>query len=173
MISWHRFYDPTTGRYITADPIGLAGGMNLYAYVGGDPVNLSDFEGLAADGMQYGPFDANNCRWEKDTYAGDIIDTKRIVDYPGKTKAQIDKIAYKLKCLALRRLGIKCPPRPFFYHERTRLKIIYQQMERFFRVCYDECREKVISKTPLGPAEATGDTEYSWELLSEELRILF
>jgi RHS repeat-associated protein len=46
VISWHRFYDPETGRYITADPIGLAGGMNLYAYVVGDPVNLIDPTGL-------------------------------------------------------------------------------------------------------------------------------
>ncbi len=46
MISWHRFYDPTTGRYITADPIGLAGGINLYAYVGANPVNLMDPMGL-------------------------------------------------------------------------------------------------------------------------------
>ncbi len=44
--NWHRFYDPTIGRYITADPIGLAGGMNLYAYVGGDPVNWTDPKGL-------------------------------------------------------------------------------------------------------------------------------
>jgi hypothetical protein len=46
VISWHRFYDPETGRYISADPIGLAGGMNLYAYVGGNPVNWVDPEGL-------------------------------------------------------------------------------------------------------------------------------
>ncbi len=46
--NWHRFYDPETGRYITADPIGLAGGMNLYAYVAGDPVNAVDPEGLMA-----------------------------------------------------------------------------------------------------------------------------
>ena len=44
--NWHRFYDPETGRYITADPIGLAGGINLYAYVGGDPVNAVDPWGL-------------------------------------------------------------------------------------------------------------------------------
>ena len=46
MISWHRFYDPETGRYISADPIGLAGGVNLYAYVQNNPVNWIDPEGL-------------------------------------------------------------------------------------------------------------------------------
>jgi uncharacterized protein RhaS with RHS repeats len=48
VISWHRFYDPETGRYISADPIGLAGGMNLYAYVGGDPINWIDPTGYVA-----------------------------------------------------------------------------------------------------------------------------
>jgi RHS repeat-associated protein len=42
----HRDYDPTTGRYIQADPIGLGGGSNLFAYVGGNPVNRIDPEGL-------------------------------------------------------------------------------------------------------------------------------
>jgi uncharacterized protein RhaS with RHS repeats len=46
VISWHRFYDPTTGRYISADPIGLGGGINLYGYVSNDPVNLVDIFGL-------------------------------------------------------------------------------------------------------------------------------
>lgn len=38
----NRFYDPNTGRYISADPTGLAAGTNLYAYVGGNPLNYID-----------------------------------------------------------------------------------------------------------------------------------
>jgi RHS repeat-associated protein len=44
--NYHRYYDPRTGRYLTPDPIGLAGGINLYAYVQNNPKNSSDFNGL-------------------------------------------------------------------------------------------------------------------------------
>ena len=36
----------TLGRFLQTDPIGVAGGVNLYAYVGNDPLNLIDPYGL-------------------------------------------------------------------------------------------------------------------------------
>jgi RHS repeat-associated protein len=45
----NRYYDPATGRFTQPDPIGLAGGMNLYGYANGDPVNFTDPFGLYAD----------------------------------------------------------------------------------------------------------------------------
>lgn len=47
-LSYHRarFYKPQLGRFLQPDPIGYAAGLNLYAYVGGDPVNFIDPWGL-------------------------------------------------------------------------------------------------------------------------------
>jgi RHS repeat-associated protein len=42
----NRSYDPNTARFTQEDPIGLAGGMNLYGFAAGDPVNYSDPFGL-------------------------------------------------------------------------------------------------------------------------------
>jgi len=47
----YRAYDPNTGRWLSRDPIGENGGINLYGYVKGNPVNFIDPEGLFFQGV--------------------------------------------------------------------------------------------------------------------------
>ncbi len=42
-----RWYDPETGRWLSKDPIGLSGGLNLYAFCGNESLNVDDPTGLA------------------------------------------------------------------------------------------------------------------------------
>ncbi|MFC4158754.1 RHS repeat-associated core domain-containing protein [Chitinimonas lacunae] len=42
----HRYYDPELGRYISQDPLGVAGGSNAYRYAGASPLNFIDPLGL-------------------------------------------------------------------------------------------------------------------------------
>jgi RHS repeat-associated protein len=44
-----RFYDATTGRFLSEDPIGMVGGLNVYRYAEGDPISLVDPLGLKSD----------------------------------------------------------------------------------------------------------------------------
>lgn len=44
--NWHRYYDPVTARYLSVDPLGLAGGLNPFNYAASNPATLSDPTGL-------------------------------------------------------------------------------------------------------------------------------
>ena len=46
LYNFYRTYDPSTGRYLEADPIGHRGGPNLYAYAEANPLRFLDPYGL-------------------------------------------------------------------------------------------------------------------------------
>ena len=51
--NWHRTYDPSTGRYLQSDPLGIGAGPNVYAYGAGNPISNTD-----PDGQCIGPLAA-------------------------------------------------------------------------------------------------------------------
>ena len=64
----NRYYDPTFGRFLVRDPIRFQGGMNLYEYCGGNPVNFVDpFGHKPQIHMEAGP---GNYAWLKLQYNG-------------------------------------------------------------------------------------------------------
>jgi RHS repeat-associated protein len=50
--NYYRSYHPAIGRYSRSDPSGYRGGLNSYAYAGGNPLLLGDPFGLAPFGLE-------------------------------------------------------------------------------------------------------------------------
>jgi RHS repeat-associated protein len=50
----NRYYDPSTGRFMQEDPLGIGGGLNTYGFAGGDPINYSDPFGLCVEDLCIG-----------------------------------------------------------------------------------------------------------------------
>ena len=74
---WHmgaRKYDPVLGRWLSRDPIGFGGGMNLYEYAGNDPVDYVDVTGRipAVGGLIGGSINAANT-WAAGGDALDVV----------------------------------------------------------------------------------------------------
>ena len=55
----HRYYDPSRGRFLTRDPIGYEGGVNIYAYSTNNPTNLIDPDGLDVLVIEQGRTEGN------------------------------------------------------------------------------------------------------------------
>jgi len=53
--NYHRYYNPSTGAYLSKDPIGLGGGTNLFLYALGRPNNFIDPLGLQSGGPYHPP----------------------------------------------------------------------------------------------------------------------
>ncbi|HEV2473215.1 MAG TPA: RHS repeat-associated core domain-containing protein, partial [Chthonomonadales bacterium] len=69
-LAGYRYYDGTTGRFVTRDPISYAGGVNVYGYVGNDPQSEADPAGLfhmivviGSDGLGTGEIIADPGDW--------------------------------------------------------------------------------------------------------------
>jgi RHS repeat-associated protein len=70
----HRYYDPDTGRFLTRDPSGYEGGVNVYAYTRNNPVMGNDPSGLdPGDGDDLGDYDIPISTMRRDRKGWDQI----------------------------------------------------------------------------------------------------
>ena len=72
-----RAYDPNLGRWLSRDPIAEYGGLNLYGYVGNNPVNWRDPSGLAPGDKWWGHDNRDFQNWAHDQKGGRGYDFDR------------------------------------------------------------------------------------------------
>ncbi len=73
-----RNYAPGLGRYLEADPIGLRGGTNRYAYANGNPIAETDRLGLDGDSQLSGTYNAS----ASSAYSNDVVYANPVVVAP-------------------------------------------------------------------------------------------
>jgi RHS repeat-associated protein len=159
----YRYYAPDTGRWLSRDPIGEKGGINLYGMVGNDAVNRSDYLGLSdwvgppepmppIDNSK--PLDSYNC-------AGCAFR-----DYTFKSKQEtLDKLAKCQPSNANERCD--CGKRKCKYYDITGLEVfdatgkkVFEGAINDFHIdCGNEDGGDVTSKNGGGPLSCKGTIE--------------
>lgn len=142
LYNWHRYYDPKLGRYITSDPIGLAGGLNPYHYGNSNPFRWNDPSGLI-----------EKCIREWIDKWIPIARDWKTVGY--KEKPLGDSIAGTI-------LEILAERTPGGFFIATRIPLLEDiQLERKFLipydVCYDECGNETFRQEVPDSQKATDD----------------
>jgi RHS repeat-associated protein len=156
--NYHRYYDPHIGRYLTPDPIGLAGGINLFIYVENNPTNLIDAFGLYCKIVFGDPYAGGDPirQWETE---------KRVGYYEAVGKWLLVEILLARVKLPIPNVG---------RYEYTVHHIIWQLFREYvdyWEICYDECTDEETSRKYIGRGE-TGKTQRLIAKQWDELRYL-
>ena len=83
-----RYYDANIGRFISEDPAGVSGGLNLYAYVGGNPVMAVDPSGLLGFNFDQFANQIENNRFDLSATLGTLVATETVGTMP-KTSSEL------------------------------------------------------------------------------------
>jgi len=95
-----RDYEPSTGRWMQKDPLSLGGGLNVYAYCGGDQMNLVDLQGLRCSAVE--PY---RTPYRNPPYEPDWAAYKRTLD-PGYAEQNDDIVIATMVVVGAARFGL-------------------------------------------------------------------
>ncbi|HEY0521450.1 MAG TPA: RHS repeat-associated core domain-containing protein, partial [Ilumatobacteraceae bacterium] len=105
-----RWYDPTTGTWLSPDPMGYRDSSNLYAYAGGDPVNRRDPTGECGKGTM----DPRQCAAELQALGQKVDDLWDAVTDPGRegreARALDRRNVAKILAARMRKQGVQVGP---------------------------------------------------------------
>ena len=77
-------------HFTQEDPIGVAGGLNLYGYAGGDPINFSDPFGLCAQSTGTDTLETRSAHLsEMCVSEGEYVEAGQLIGYSGKTGSRV------------------------------------------------------------------------------------
>lgn len=179
--NYHRYYDPEHGSYITADPIGLNGGINQFSYTTNDPVNKIDPLGLDEHFGQLCSDGCCSCGTAEYVSVPKTITSKYVPEYfdsviedsQNRQTAAMAKFLYKVRKNPIgKNKRIPIPPKPnIVIIGISRMHNLVQPMKCWREVCanngdvyYNGCDADGDSEWIINLSAPTKDIErtYFW-----------